>query len=587
VPKVIRTPSGRRGRPGPARSRLIDFAEDDPKGRERGRLRLAPRRLNRPRLSLSRPSIVAVCAALLYVAAAACFPWDKPGLQYDEALFVRDAVPILGGKAEVPFGHEPLSWIQIGRRSLPIMDLPYAGATKGYLAVVPFALFGSSAAVCRALAVFMTALGIGGIIWAIGRELSPGVAAAVGAVIALHPAMLDQTVYDNSAVALWMATLGLAAATMSWLMRTASDVAALAFGAALGFALWGRLNFLWLIAAAAIAAAIFAPLLRWLKDGAVSLALGFAVGSAPLLLYEALTSAGTLKFIRNANTPGGALGQLPYRIHLLGEVLLSDEEHRAIWGGPGMPTWQIVFASALAAAGIGAALFALKSGSESARDVAWRRATALTVLLFIAQMLASRLIIAQHHLVTAVPLAAFAAALGYRRIAATPARRIVLGLAVGLFAALGLSWNWRSAAGIRRTGGHGVWSDAIDEVVGTVGAQAPGSTTRVLTWGLSNSIYVLTRGASAPQEEYWGASEETSAWHRGWNDEIRKGGWFLIGAEPSPAKAGLQRALEAARPPTRRWTFRERDGTFYAELIHVLPAETRSSEASGGEPTRP
>jgi hypothetical protein len=544
--------------------------------------------LNRRRLSLSRPAIVAVSAALLYVAAAACFPWDKPGLQYDEALFVRDAVPILGGKSEVPFGHEALSWIEIGHRSLPIMDVPYAGAAKGYLAVVPFALFGSGASVCRALAVLMTALGIGGIAWMISRELSPGVGAAVGAVIALHPAILDQTIYDNSAIALWMATLGLAAATMSWFMRTSSDAAALAFGAALGFAAWGRLNFLWLIAAAAIAAAIFSPLLRWLKNGIVSLVLGFAIGSAPLLLYEVLTSAGTLKFIRSANAPGGVLGTLRYRIILLGRVLLSDEEHRAIWGGPAVPKWQIVFVSALAAAGIATALFARKSGKESARDVAWRRATALTVLIFVVQMLASGLIIAQHHLVTAVPVAALAAALGFRRMAVTPARRIVLGLAVGLFAVLGLSWNWRSSAGIRRTGGHNFWSDAIEGVADTVSARAPGSTTRVLTWGLSNNIYVLTRGVSAPREEFWGGTEEVSARHWSWNDEIREGGWFLIGTEASPAKAGLQKALEAARPPNRRWTFRERDGTFYAELIHVLPAGARSaSEASGGGSTRP
>jgi len=544
--------------------------------------------LNRPRLPLSRPTIVAFSAALLYVAAAACFPWDRPGLHYDEALFVRDAVPVLRGSSQVPFVHELRSWIRIGDRSIPIMDLPYAGAIKGYLAVVPFALFGTGVVVCRALAVFMTALGIGGIAWTISRELSPGVGAAVGAVIALHPAILDQTIYDNSAVALWMASLGLAAVTMSRFARTSSDTAAFAFGAALGFALWGRVNFLWLIAAAGIAAAVFAPLFRWLKNGIESLVLGFALGSAPLLLYEALTRVGTLKFMRGSNVSGGALGQLRYRTLLLGEVLLSDQEHRAIWGGPAMPKWQIVFASALAAAGIATALFAPKSERESARDVAWRRAAALTVLIFTAQMLASGLNIAQHHLVTVVPVVALAAALGFRRIAVTPARRIVLGLAVGLFAVLGLSWNWRSSAGIRRTGGHGSWSDAIEGVTGVVRARAPGPAARVLTWGLSNNIYVLAAGASAPRDEFWGATEAGSARNRSWNDEVRKGGWFLIGADPSPAKAGFQRALAAARSPSRRWTFRERDGTFYAELIQVPPAEARPApQDSSAGPIQP
>ena len=76
--------------------------------------------------------------------------------------------------------------------------------------------------------------------------------------------------------------------------------------------------------------------------------------------------------------------------------------------------------------------------------------------------------------------------------------------------------------------------------------------------------------------------------HRGWNDEVREGGWFLIGTEPSPARTGFQRALEAAHPPSRRWTFREREGAFYAELIQVLPATARTaSQTSSGGTARP
>ena len=515
---------------------------------------------------------IAVAAALLYVAVAASFPWSKPGLQYDEALFVRDAVQLLSTKSMPTFAHEEGSWIRIAGRPIPLMDLPYAGATKGYAAVIPFALFGTGAEVCRAAAVFLTALGIGGLVWAIGREISPGVGATVGAILAVHPALLDQTVYDNSVVALWMATLGIAAAAMSGFLRVPSEPAALVFGAALGFAVWGRLNFLWLIAAAAISAAIFAPLLRSLIDRGVSLALGFAIGSAPLLMYEAVTHGGTLKFMLGPRTPESAIARVRDRLPLLAETLLSDQEHRAIWGGPSLPSWQITFTVALATIAVAAGLFAPRSGGESSRDLAWRRASALTVPLFAGIMLVSRLRIAQHHLVTIVPVATLAGALGIRRVASGRPLRAVFSLAIALFAALCVAWDVRSASGIRRTGGMGNWSDAIDSVARVLRAEAPGPAARALSWGLANNVFVLTSGACAPRDAFWGATDKVSDGRRTWNDEVREGGWFLIGAEASAASVGLQRALESSPARSRRWIFRERSGAFYAELVHVFPA---------------
>ena len=518
---------------------------------------------------------IAVAAALLYVAVAASFPWTKPGLQYDEALFLRDAVQLLSTTSMPTFVHEQRSWIRIAGRSTPLMDLPYAGATKGYAAVIPFALLGTGAAVCRAIAILLTALGIGGIAWALCREISPGVGATVGAILAVHPALLDQTLYDNSLVALWMATLGIAAAAMSWFMRSPSEAAALAFGAALGVAVWGRLNFLWLIAAAVVSAAIFTSVIRPLRDRGISLALGFAAGSAPLLLYEAITRVGTLRFIRDGGVSEGAIARVRERIPLLAETLLSDGEHRALWGGPYLPKWQVTLTVALAAVGIAAATLAPRSVRESAAQCAWRRASGLTAVLFAAIMLFSRLQIAEHHLVALVPVAALAAATGIRRIAFPPVLRAAFSLAFVLFVVLCVSWDVRSAAGIRRTGGLGVWSDAIEAVAAAVRVQAPGSAVRVLTWGISNNVFVLTGGAAAPRDAFWGATETVSAEGRTWDEEIRGGGWFLYGAPGSPAAVGFRRALEAAAiVPRRRQVFRQRDGAFYAELIE-LPANAQ------------
>jgi hypothetical protein len=278
------------------------------------------------------------------------------------------------------------------------------------------------------------------------------------------------------------------------------------------------------------------------------------------------------------------LGRLP----LLGGTLISDGEHRSIWGGPPLPKWQILFVAAFAMAGIAAALLAPRSRGESAGQVAWRRATALTALLFAAVMLVSRLTIAQHHFVTIVPIAALAAVLGIRRVASGGPARAAFGSAAVLFAVLCLSWNARSMVGLRRTGGQGSWSDAIESVAEVMRVETPGTAARALTWGLANNVFVLTRGIAAPRDSSAGATEEMSELRRSWSDEISEGGWFLVGAGTSAAKAGFQKAWNTARPPTRRWTFRERDGTFYAELVHVLPKDAGSvSGASRAIDNRP
>ncbi len=458
------------------------------------------------------------------------------------------------------------------------MDLPYLGPVKGYLMVLPFALFGTGAAVVRGFAVLLTAAGIWAIARTLQREISAGVAAATGALLAIHPAILDQTVYDNNVVAVWIATFGLVGLAFSGFLRVRTARTAFVLGLASGFAVWGRLNFLWLLGAIAVAALLCVPGAgREIREHGASAAAGFFAGSAPVFLYEAATRVGTWRFI-----VGGGEGRQPlfgrvfHRLPMLAETLLSDAEHRAIWAGPRVPRWEVAFVSLLAAAGIAIALIAPKGAAERTRDAAWRRTSALACSIFTALMLTSRLRIAEHHLVTAAPVVAVAAVLGFRRLGLRFRRTGPFVAAAALvFAALCLSWDARSAAGIRRTGGAGMWSDAIEDVAATLRKEAPGTSARVLTWGLANNVFVLTGGEVAPDEIFRGATEATSPRKRPWREEIEAGGVFLLGRMPSSAKAGFLAALAGSGARVRRWTFRERRGAAYAELIEVSSPAAR------------
>jgi len=510
-------------------------------------------------------------AALLYLGFAALLPWSKPGLHYDEGLVLHDAVQILFGTGPPPFAHEPRAWIHLGRLWLPLMDLPYLGPIKGYAMVLPFALFGTSAAVCRAGAAALTAFGISGIARTLGREISAGAGLAAGALIAMHPAVLDQTVYDNNVVAVWIASMGALGLAFSRFRERGSPGAGVLLGLAAGIGVWGRLNFVWLLGAAAVAIAAVAPragidALR--RPGPI--VLGFSAGALPVLLYEVLTRGGTFRFMRHG-TALGPWARVHQRLPLFLETLLSDGEHRAIWGGPPVPRWQLVVTAALAAGGAACALLLPKGPDEDRSASSWRRASAITLVVFSAVMLLSGMNVTEHHLVTAVPVAAVAAVLGFRRAGfGSRIGRAALAAAVLAFATLAVSWDLRAAAALRVTGGLGNWSDAIEAVAATLRTEAPGDAARALSWGLANNTFVLTGGRVRLREVFWGASE-TGTVERSWKDLIRSGGYFVAGSEPSLAAKGFRAALTGSGVPYRKWTFRQSDGTVYAELFRVFP----------------
>src|SRR5437762_1125561 len=108
-------------------------------------------------------SSAGIAAAGVYLLWAVILGLGSVGLQYDEALQHHGAVQMLNARGEPSFAHEPGSWVQFAGRYWPLMIVPYVGAVMDYLLLGPFAIFGPSTEVARAVNAFLAAFGIWGI----------------------------------------------------------------------------------------------------------------------------------------------------------------------------------------------------------------------------------------------------------------------------------------------------------------------------------------------------------------------------------------------------------------------------------------
>ena len=201
-------------------------------------------------------SPVAAAAAFLVIAVG--FSSIRVGLHYDEAIFQHGAVHMLYGQGAPSFAQEKGSWLILGRVELPLMIIPYIGAAKFYLLLLPFRLFGTAPVVSRIVSAVLGAFGIWGMGELLKRRADPALAGAAAWLLAVHPTLIVTTVFDNNGVSVWMFSLGVVALAASRYQGSQSALSAAWLGAACGFAVWCRLNFLWMLAAVALALALVA-----------------------------------------------------------------------------------------------------------------------------------------------------------------------------------------------------------------------------------------------------------------------------------------------------------------------------------------
>jgi hypothetical protein len=216
---------------------------------------------------------------------------ELPGLYYDEAL---DLTPMLtwmhGGAPEL------LRGIGVGR--FPVMLLDYMGSLGGYVTVPFLWIFGSGVAAARLQPILFSAVTILLVHVQARRWFGPWVAGATVLLLAVQPSFVWFTrqgisVTSVMTVFAWSSLLllhPLERPGESNLRRGWRFVGA---GIMLGLGLWAKLPFLWwLMMLAAMAVLVLlrrgmgARLRDLLRRAAPFVALGFAVGAAPLLYYN-------------------------------------------------------------------------------------------------------------------------------------------------------------------------------------------------------------------------------------------------------------------------------------------------------------
>jgi hypothetical protein len=516
-------------------------------------------------------------ALVLYSSWAVLLILRNPGFQYDEALLVLGAVQMRHSPLELPLPHDPDSWVCPASRCFPLMTARYVGAIKEYLCLPLFAAFGPSSELVRLVSMLLGALGIWGIARLVAEQVSPPAAAATAGLLAMNPAYVDLTVFDNGTVAIWMGALGLLCLATSRYLRRKTAWAAFWLGASMGLGIWARANFLWLLMAMFAAAVIVlkgrirAPIWHW-----VAVMLGGVLGGSPFLAYQVISRGGTWEALGMFQANQSLRDKLFLRLVMFAETLLSDREHRGIWDGPSMPGWQRWLFPLVVLA---ACLLCLTAKREWDRSrILWARAFALCFLFLGAFFFLSRLIVAEHHLIVLIPLAAIVTVLGLSSIVQYPWGRVVVaGLAV---AYLGTALYWQVAAlrGIWRTGGAGQWSDAVFDLAEYLQQKYPTQEIKILDWGLQNNLFVLSDGKIHSREIYGDVSGSTEAV---WEVEIRQGGIFLMNGPtnrqfPAPS-AGFLDALAAARPAMRRFSIPQRSGISYAKILEIEPNSIQAS----------
>jgi hypothetical protein len=524
---------------------------------------------------------VTFSAVLWYCVFAILLIEAKPGFQYDEAIDVLASVHLRHSHEELKLPHAPHTWFCVRQHCFPLMSAQYIGSIKEYICLPLFAVFGPRAEVVRLLAMAFGALGIFGVATLLGQQGGYPVAAAAAWAMAVHPSYLAMTVLDNSAFSPWMGAFGLLCLAVAAYLENPSSRSAFWVGAAMGFGVWARANYVWLLAALFAALVIsggrrmLLPYRHW-----ASIIGGGLVGGLPFVAYQLLSRGGTLEAADSFSSSAGFAELLLHRLTMLSETFLADGEHRAAWGGPPLPSWQLWLFPALVAVGC-LVCVALKQQCGFLP-----RAAALTALLLAGVFFFSGLPVAEHHMVTVVPIAAMVVALaGWELSHRSRFARLAVIAVAAVYAGSAIYWQFATVAGLRSTGGIGVWSDGIYPLTERLRADFPGREIKVLDWGLQNSVYVLSDGRVRTKEIFWDATADKAEWNTPWQEEIRHGGLFLRSAsntrETPSASASFLKALVKARPSVRRTAFPERNGGPYAELIEIVPDSIGTGPAPG------
>jgi 4-amino-4-deoxy-L-arabinose transferase-like glycosyltransferase len=510
---------------------------------------------------------------------------QKPGLQYDEAMLIAGAVHMEHSAGIFDLNRTPDAWTCPFGHCIPLMTAYYVGSLKEYAALPVFALFGPRAPFVRLVSLLLAAIGIWGIYILVAEWFGRWTATIATFLVAINPAFVSLTVFDNGALSAMIAALGVTCACLAIYGRRKTFWRAFALGAAMGLGLWARANFAWILIAGGVAALIVFRR-RMLISAAhwIAILVGGLIGGSPFLAFQVLSGGATWKVQEAFAVSDSMANILRQRAFLFADTLLSDGEHRVMWAGPSLPSWQLWLFPGIVIAAWLVCLF----GNYGGRKRGLPQALAITSLFTTAVLFLSRLPVAEHHLVVLVPFAAVMVSVACALLQARHAWALAVSASLFvIYTASAVYWQVAAVRGLRNSGGVGVWSDAGLQLARYLDLHFQGRDVKLIDWGLEYNMYVLTDGRLNLREIYAPASEDVSFQGKPWTDEIREGGVFVLnGPEnrgfPKPS-AGFLRALSMTRPAMRTYNVAQRNGRTYAEVFEIQQNSVRGPAPAGEE----
>lgn len=454
--------------------------------------------------------LIVLCGVFLFFS---CSHLREPGLEYDEVLFANAAL----GNLDNSF----LRYVfHVGKWTVPIMLMPYIGALKAWLYTPIFKLAPVSAVTVRLPMILLSLLTLIATYFFTARVLNRKAAIIAVALLSTDPVHIFLSRLDWGPVViqmlLRMASLYLFARFVK--TRRLSLLAAASF--CLGLGIYDKIIFSWYVLALPLAA-----LLAWRKEclqfihlrNVSAFSLAFLLGCWPLIMYNIarpgetfkgeLESRRTLAQTLRAQSYliiGTISGEAPYQ-YINGESLETTLEHYV----PRFSTFIPHHALTLYALGL-AVLWLIMTGSLT------HNRTVLFIFSLLV-LIALQIYITPHatgphhvimlyplpHLIIAYALSRLPNTLAvqpgqFRRVAAT---YIVFG-SVGLLVLSNLAVDSEYLLGFVRTGGSGVWSDAIYPLAEYV-QQGQGDRYLLMDWGFNTQLLLLSRGKIKKTEIFW------------------------------------------------------------------------------------
>jgi 4-amino-4-deoxy-L-arabinose transferase-like glycosyltransferase len=224
---------------------------------------------------------LAVTVAVLGFVALGCLWIERPGLQYDETLFVTASYPNLqrGGAG----------YIEVFGQPVCTMVLPYLGALKGWLYRLILAFAPPSAGTVRVPVVLLGAFTLL-LLFSFARRAFDGWTGLIAVVLAASdPTFLFTTRLDWGPVVIQrLCWLGGCLLLLRWREHPSAGRLFAAF-AVFGIGLFDKLSFVWILAALFVATLIVfrTELAGSVRRRAAAVAVpGFLLGCLPLLVYR-------------------------------------------------------------------------------------------------------------------------------------------------------------------------------------------------------------------------------------------------------------------------------------------------------------